>query len=176
MLGGGDDVTALDSFDQADSHPRRKKWILAKIFEVASAHRCAIDVHGGSKNEVNAARSGIVAHHCAHSLGEIGVPCCRKRYAGRIRCGGTVVVNAHWAIGHFQFGDADSGHRANEEIVDATDVRDLLFEGHPAEDGLHPLIKVGLRLREGCRGCNPNHTDEYNRASNPGNACELHTL
>src|SRR5258707_10298795 len=102
MLDGCADSPGLNAIDIGDRDPRRKKWIFAKIFKVASIHGSTIDVDAGAQEKVDATRARIITQHGAGAVNQVKIPGSRQRDPTRQSGRRTVVTKADWAIGHFQ--------------------------------------------------------------------------
>src|SRR5438552_9464731 len=140
MLCGRDDALPLDSLDHRYRNTRCQERIFSEIFEVAAIHRCAVDVHAWSENEMHATRTGISAHGGADPLREVDIPRSCQRDARRICSRQAVVVNAHGTVGHSERGDTKPRNGASVEVIDAPDDLDFFLLRHLAEDRIDPLF------------------------------------
>src|ERR1700730_11349277 len=142
MFDGCTDSPGLNALDIGDRSPRRKKGILAKIFEVASIQGGAIDVDARTQEKVDATGARIVAQHSAGALNQVDIPGSCQRDSTSQSGRRTVVANADWAIGHSQSGQSDLLIRADIKIIDTADEIDFLLQRELLEHGINTHLGV----------------------------------
>src|SRR4029077_10222005 len=65
VLGRSNNSLSLDTTDERNYHLCRQKRIFTgKIFKISAAQWNAVDVHAGSKQYLDAARSAVSSHRC----------------------------------------------------------------------------------------------------------------
>ncbi len=104
VLRGGDDAPRLYAFNQRNCHARGEVRVFAQVFEIAPVHGRAVDVHPRSQDEMDAARSSVLAHHFADAAGKVDVPRSCQCDSCRIRRCRSVIVHSQRTVGHAKRG------------------------------------------------------------------------
>ena len=140
MLDRGADTLALHALDVTHGNFPGEVRIFAQVFEVASIHRRAVNVHGGTEHEMNALGARVSADFYSFASRERRIPGRRQRDPSGHGGGRSTVADANRPIGHAQARPAEFRISSDVEIILAADEIDLLIEGHLAENGFDALV------------------------------------
>ena len=155
VLDRGEDPLALDAANEGRCRLAREKGILAEIFEIAAAQRRTMDVHAGPQENVHSASSAVAPDRPSHALGERRI---ERRSRGERRgvgCARPPVAAPGGSVRHLDLGNAEASDAANEKVMFASEVVDLLFERHPREQSLCSLLGRERGRRQSCRRDRP---------------------
>ena len=108
-----------------------------------------MNVHAGTEQEMYATCARILPVDSSHPLHEFRIPGGCQGNAAHRGCG-TIVANAHRAVGHLLFRQAEFFVAANVKAFDAPEQIDLLLQRHSAENGIDALFN--FRIAGGSSG------------------------
>src|SRR5205085_4932050 len=129
VLDGRDYTLTLHSANVGYGNARSQKWIFAKIFEVPSIHRSAMDVDSRTKQKMHSARARILTKDFGHPLHQIRIPGGRETDTTHCR-GRSIITHADWTIRHLLLWQSEIFVAADVEALDPAEQINFLLQRH----------------------------------------------
>ena len=141
----------LQAVDVGRGHGAAVEGVFGVAFKVAPGVGGAVDVDGGSEQDVRAFGLDFLGQQFADFLNQFGVPgCAEGRAAGRTGRGGAGAASraarAVWSVGDFDDRDSEPLYRDGVPHIGSGQQADFFFKGHLGNQLFDFVAHVWLSL------------------------------